>query len=285
MARFDSCPDCKGQKQFDCTSCRCGRCNASGVVAVRCSSCTDGTVQCSTCQGSGKILVKKGFFSDTYRTCSRCNGTTRHSCDTCHGKREVSGTCPSCQGSKRNASCTNCGSTGKISCSKCRGTGRVESEWSRSLRTQSVDRLKLEHEKRSQKIVAMDSQIFDLQEEYWGRGREGNIDGDLRHLRSNIAEFEGEVSAIEEELDRRHGITGADSNQPFEAQSTERLKLEHQKRQRAVLALEKRINDLQEMYWGEGREGDIDNDLSSYRREIRSLSDEMAAIEGDLDQR
>ena len=165
------------------------------------------------------------------------------------------------------------------------GTGRVESEWSRSLRTQSVDRLKLEHEKRSQKIVAMDSQIFDLQEEYWGRGREGNIDGDLRHLRSNIAEFEGEVSAIEEELDRRHGITGADSNQPFEAQSTERLKLEHQKRQRAVLALEKRITDLQEMYWGEGREGDIDNDLSSYRREIRSLSDEMAAIERVLDQR
>jgi hypothetical protein len=45
------------------------------------------------------------------------------------------------------------------------------------------------------------------------------------------------------------------------------------------------MNDLQEMYWGEGRQGDIENDLSSYRREVRTFSDEMAAIEKVLDQR
>jgi hypothetical protein len=161
----------------------------------------------------------------------------------------------------------------------------VESEWSRSLHTQSVERLKLEHEKRSQKVIAMERQIFDLQEEYWGRGREGNIDGDLSYLRRNISEMEGEVAAIEEELDRRAGVGVAGAAQSFESQSTERLKLEHQKRQRAVLALEKRMNDLQEMYWGEGRQGDIENDLSSYRREVRTFSDEMAAIEKVLDQR
>ena len=97
--------------------------------------------------------------------------------------------------------------------------------------------------------------------------------------------MEGEVAAIEEELDRRAGVGVAGAAQSFESQSTERLKLEHQKWQRAVLALEKRMNDLQEMYWGEGRQGDIENDLSSYRREVRTFSDEMAAIEKVLDQR
>lgn len=91
------------------------------------------------------------------------------------------------------------------------------------------------------------------------------------------------MTAIEEELDRRAGHKEASSAEAFDKQSNHRLKLEHQKRQRTVFALEKRLSDLQEMYWGEGREGNIDNDLAHYRKELQTLNSEMTAIERALD--
>lgn len=98
MALYDTCPGCKGQRDLACTSCRCSRCDGTGQVTVKCSSCQDGKITCPRCEGSGQVLVKKGFFSDTYGMCPNCNGTRRIAWGKCKGSTEVKATCTACNG-------------------------------------------------------------------------------------------------------------------------------------------------------------------------------------------
>ena len=159
MALYESCPSCKGRRGFDCTSCRCTCCNATGEITASCSSCQNGKLTCPRCEGSGQVIVKKGFFGDKYGTCPNCGGTRRATCSTCGGSANVKAKCHACNGTKRNHSCSQCMATGKIKCTTCNGSGNIPSEWSKSLAQMPIDRLKFEYEKRQRNISTLRTKV------------------------------------------------------------------------------------------------------------------------------
>jgi len=225
MSLYDSCPSCKGHRSFDCTICRCTRCDATGQITVKCSSCQDGKITCPRCEGSGQVIVKKGFFGDKYGTCPNCGGTRRINCGKCGGSVQVKTACTACKGTKRNPTCNQCGATGKIKCTTCNGSGAVESEWSRSLRGMPIDRLKFEYEKRQRSISTLRSKHSSITHDYEQSEREceeyqeeqrshgirhpdligenyrNKLIGEMGSCESQISEMESEIKAIEKAME------------------------------------------------------------------------------------
>src|ERR1039457_6612377 len=164
MAVHVSCDACQGAGSFQCTTCGCSRCNATGNVQETCPKCHSTTkVTCEQCQGQGRILVKKGFFSDKYSQCWKCNGSCQQECSCRTGNVTVS--CPSCKGG-RYPQCQRCGSTGRLKCTACNGSGKVPSPWLRSLANLSVEKLRFEIDKRQRRLSAERAEISQLKRDY-----------------------------------------------------------------------------------------------------------------------
>jgi hypothetical protein len=108
----ESCDNCSGRGELDCTNCRrgsvkCSRCSGSGKTQCRkCGGESNITVdeKCGACRGSGE--KSNGF------TCNRCSG---------YGTIEKTKNCPKCRSGRVN--CSKCGGSGKVTCSSCSGKG------------------------------------------------------------------------------------------------------------------------------------------------------------------
>jgi hypothetical protein len=225
MSLYDSCPSCKGYRSFDCAVCRCTRCDGTGQITAKCSSCQDGKIACPRCEGSGHVIAKKGFFGDKYGTCPNCGGIRRINCGKCGGSEQVKTTCTACKGTKRNATCGQCDATGTITCSTCKGSGQVPSEWYESLAKMPIDKLKFEYEKRQRSISTLRMTASSLTRDYEQSEREcdeyqeerraqgelhpDQIGYDYRNrliakmgsCESQIREMESEMSAIEKAME------------------------------------------------------------------------------------
>jgi hypothetical protein len=240
MPKLDACPKCSGRGNFVCHNCPCKTCGASGQVTVRCSNCSSGKVHCASCSGTGQVVVKKTWFSEKYGPHSLCGGSGRVPCQTCRGTAQVTSTCGSCKGTRRNPVCGTCGGKGTCPCANCKGTGRVLSDWYRSLAKLPQDRLRFEYEKRQsaimgnrQKISIIQTKISRLSAEYedayaeydadrrarpWLYEEAGSwpgiidshpramsrLESEASDIESSISEIEDEMEAIEEVMNS-HG--------------------------------------------------------------------------------
>lgn len=78
----------------------CLRCEGHGEIMGACLVCNgEGKVPCKKCDGKGVIIRRGAMGATTYQSCDRCENKGYHTCDNCHGEKEIMQVCPVCIGS------------------------------------------------------------------------------------------------------------------------------------------------------------------------------------------
>lgn len=180
MVLLMNCEKCAGNGSSTCSACLCTSCAGSGQLA--CVECKNGQISCKECSATGQILcqscsgvghiVQNFWFIKWSTPCSTCEGKGRRQCSRCLGKKTVpcrkcdatgSIPCATCGKTGANSTCVICAGSHQVLCSECDGTGKVETEWSKQLKSSSLDSLWIEYNNRQRReeILTRDISIFE----------------------------------------------------------------------------------------------------------------------------
>jgi hypothetical protein len=194
------------------------KCGAKGKI--KCSKCDDGYQPCYFCASTG-LINKKRLFGSYSAPCPECKGSKKIRCLHCEGKG--SAICSECKGTGRKYSCLSCLGTGRIKCSDCFGKGKIESQWLKSIKYYSSDKLNIEIDKRKHEIDRLKykkSQLIgDLSEledyadsiknEPWVVGHRGALPIGLDSIPGEISIIENQIEELDDEIDAIYEALGA----------------------------------------------------------------------------
>lgn len=215
MPHYEKCSSCNGYGYFSCEDCLCQICEGKGKIS--CSKCVDGYQPCYFCDSTG-LISKKLLFVSYSVPCPECKGSKKIRCLYCEGTGF--NVCSDCKGTGKKNSCSICHGTRKIQCSDCIGTGKIESQWFKSIKAYSVDRLNFESNRRKREIDLLYKEISHLEsqlrelESWHDRELERNpwiashpgaypsgldsIPRDIRIIENKIDELKDEIDAIDQ---------------------------------------------------------------------------------------
>lgn len=252
MTLFTKCERCEGHGSLKCAACVCVSCGGRGnsrcmgnlnagsrraartsdeladqirsqckAGRVGCGECSaTGETQCQSCSGFGRTL--HGWWLIKWSTsCSTCGGAKHRRCARCSGKASMPCTmcaatgviaCADCGGTGATATCDLCAGVRVVRCAVCRGAGRLETKWSRQLRSHPVEQLRFEYEKRQRHILALQTEnarlsrerqdLYDLEDEWLAADDPGwsSPSASISIVNAKMLTNETQISSAEEEM-------------------------------------------------------------------------------------
>lgn len=157
MELFMNCENCAGTGLSKCSACLCNSCAGTGEIA--CIECKTGEIPCQSCFGVGQI-VQNFLFIKRNTPCSSCKGKGWQQCSKCSGSKKIP--CRTCGGTGSSPyatygktdstlTCVICAGSRQVRCTACNGAGQVETEWSKKLKSSSLDWLEYEYNYRERR--------------------------------------------------------------------------------------------------------------------------------------